>query len=114
MGRYSSPDEHAFFPERLPVSVVPLKEYKSPVCLNNVNINDQILAFYRERIVPQIAEGGDDLQHSSTTASDIAVLQHLSRRIHYGKFVAESRFLSEREHFDLLIKMQDANGIRTA
>ena len=40
---------------------------------------------------------GDDGNYGSAAVCDIAVLQALSKRIHFGKFIAEAKFQSERE-----------------
>lgn len=42
---------------------------------------------------------------------DVACLQALSRRVHFGKFVAEAKFLKEKEKFTKLIKDKDIDGI---
>lgn len=39
-----------------------------------------------------ICEPGDDDQHGSSVVCDVNALQALSRRVHLGKFVAESKF----------------------
>lgn len=39
-----------------------------------------------------ICEPGDDEQHGSSVVCDVSALQALSRRVHLGKFVAESKF----------------------
>lgn len=39
-----------------------------------------------------IAAAGDDNNHGSAVTLDVLVLQALSKRIHYGKFVAEAKF----------------------
>jgi chorismate mutase len=41
-------------------------------------------------------------------------LQALSRRIHFGKFVAESKFQTEKKKFTELIKAEDREGIGAA
>jgi hypothetical protein len=41
---------------------------------------------------PAIAEDGDDGNYGSAATLDVLVLQALSSRIHYGKFVAEAKF----------------------
>jgi chorismate mutase len=38
-------------------------------------------------------------------------MQALSKRIHYGKFVAEAKFREKTEQYTQLIKAQDADGI---
>lgn len=52
--------------------------------------------------------------YGSTAVCDIACLQALSRRIHFGKFVAESKFLTEMEKFTEMIKAGDREGIGAA
>jgi chorismate mutase len=37
--------------------------------------------------------------------------QALSKRIHYGKFVAEAKFLAQTEEYTELIRTKDAGGI---
>lgn len=97
--RYTSPEEHAFFPERLPggqMEALPRLQYPQDLLsseggASSVNFNKVLLQKYIEKIVPSLTKQGDDEQHGSTVLADIAVLQALSRRIHYGKFVAESK-----------------------
>lgn len=117
--RYSSPEEHAFFPERLPLApATPLpallysKELLSPEGgASSVNFNRRLLAKYVEKIVPSVCKVGDDEQHGSTVLSDISVLQALSRRVHYGKFVAESKYRSDPEGYKRLVDLGDAEGV---
>jgi chorismate mutase len=97
--RYTSPEEHAFFPERLPggpMEALPSIQYPQDLLSSDggasaVNFNKKLLRTYVQTIAPSLAKRGDDEQHGSTVLADIAVLQALSRRIHYGKFVAESK-----------------------
>eukprot|EP00934_Nitzschia_sp_Nitz4_P006225 Nitzschia sp. Nitz4//scaffold173_size47512//16650//17897//NITZ4_007156-RA/size47512-processed-gene-0.35-mRNA-1//-1//CDS//3329538796//6215//frame0 len=115
--RYTSPEEHAFFPNRLPTEKV-LDELDYPDDLlsseggaSDLNFNPILLQKYVDVIVPGIAVQGDDEQHGSTVLADIAVLQALSRRVHYGKFVAESKYLSDPEGYTRLVKARDAKGV---
>lgn len=39
-----------------------------------------------------VAVPGDDNNYGSASMLDVAVLQALSKRIHYGMFVAEAKF----------------------
>ena len=39
------------------------------------------------------------------------VLQALSKRVHYGKFVAEAKFLEQRAKYSELIERQDSAAI---
>lgn len=42
-------------------------------------------------MLPRGCPPGDDGQHGSAAVADVACLQALSRRVHFGKFVAESK-----------------------
>lgn len=116
--RYKSPEEHAFFPERLPSDnqVLPDLQY-SPELLSsengaaNVNFNKRLLRTYISTIVPAICRSGDDEQHGSTALCDIAVLQAVSRRVHYGKFVAESKYRSDPVAYQQLVDTDNADGV---
>jgi chorismate mutase len=113
--RYTSPQEHAFFPSRLPFDKV-LEELEYPSLLDDkaasaVNFNEILLKKYIEDVVPAICQPGDDEQHGSTALCDVAVLQALSKRVHYGKFVAESKYLADPEGYQRLVDANDAEGV---
>jgi chorismate mutase len=95
--RYTAPDEHAFFPERLPPPALPLIEFPALLHPSTVNLNAQILKVYLSKVVPAICAAGDDEQHGSSVVADVSVLQAISKRVHYGLFVAESKFRSQPE-----------------
>mmetsp|Transcript_28064 Transcript_28064/g.39446 ORF Transcript_28064/g.39446 Transcript_28064/m.39446 type:complete len:383 (-) Transcript_28064:1623-2771(-) len=116
--RYTSPEEHAFFPERLSGAnkALPTLDFPSDLLSNaggasSINFNPILLKKYIENIVPMISNDGDDEQHGSTVLADITVLQALSRRVHYGKFVAESKYLSDPEGYQKLVDAGDAEGV---
>lgn len=112
--RYESPDEFPFYPDQILPSFLPSIKY--PKVLANysreVNINAEIKDMYLKEIVPRVAQPGDDLENIGSAAmADIATLQSLSRRIHFGMFVAEAKFRAEREKYTQLIKDKDIEGI---
>ena len=117
--RYTSPEEHAFFPDCLPSgpnAALPQLEYPddllSPIGdASSVNFNQILLKKYVEWIIPSVTQEGDDEQHGSTVLADLAVLQALSKRVHYGKFVAESKYRSNPEEYERLVKNNDADGV---
>lgn len=117
--RYTSPEEHPFFPERLPqgpMDALPLLDYPQDLLssvggASEVNFNPVLLDKYINVIVPAISTPGDDEQHGSTVLSDIAALQALSRRVHYGKFVAESKYRADPEAYQKLVDANDADGV---
>ena len=111
--RYTSPEEHAFFPNLLPPPILQVLDYPKilPVDKNAVNVNGEVLRWYVEKIIDRLCIPGDDEQHGSTVLCDIASLQALSRRIHLGKFVAESKFQEDEESYRKLIQEGDVAGV---
>ncbi len=101
--RYTSPDELPFSKE-LPDSILPVTDFDEPIKKNQININSKIKNIYELKIIPAICEPADDEQYGSSAVCDVACLQALSKRIHYGKFVAESKFLSDSKTFSKFIK----------
>ena len=79
--------------------------------INSLNWNPILYDKYINVIVPAITANGDDEQYGSTCVTDTAALQALSKRIHYGKFVAESKYLSNPEGFQQLVDAGDAEGV---
>lgn len=77
----------------------------------NVSVNSKIMQMYLEHLLPEITEPGDDSNYGSAALYDVVILQALSRRIHYGKFVAEAKFRAHEEEYTALIKARDAAGI---
>ncbi|KAL3803003.1 hypothetical protein HJC23_011626 [Cyclotella cryptica] len=115
--RYESPEEHAFFPHRIPTRTNSLSKLDYPEllsnsdALNSLNWNPILYEKYLNLVVPAIATKGDDEQYGSTVLADIAALQALSKRIHFGKFVAESKYRSDPEGFQRLVDAGDADGV---
>ncbi|MBA0774251.1 hypothetical protein Gotri_009472 [Gossypium trilobum] len=108
-GRYENPEEHPFFPDDLPPSQVPPHTY--PRVLNPaavfVNVNKKIWDVYFNKLLPLFVAPGDDGNYASTAARDLECLQVLSRRIHYGKLVAEVKFRDEWKHYEPAIRARD-------
>lgn len=94
-----------------------MKELDFPNLLSNINgasganFNPILLEKYIDIIVPTVTKAGDDEQHGSTVLTDIMVLQALSRRVHYGKFVAESKYRSDPVAYEKLVEAGDAQGV---
>ncbi|KAJ7134668.1 chorismate mutase [Mycena epipterygia] len=109
--RYTSPDEYPFTSD-LPDPVLPPLKFPKILFPNPVNANPSILSFYIRTIVPRITrratialaafkrangitgdeEFEDDGNYGSAATIDVEVLQSISKRVHYGKFVSESKF----------------------
>jgi chorismate mutase len=107
--RFTAPDEHPFTTD-LPLPYIPTT-YDWPIRQTSININDTILRSYIEQIIPLICEKEDDGNYGSSAVNDIWALHALSKRIHYGKFVAESKYIGDTKGYAALIKSRDREGI---
>jgi len=116
--RYTSPDEYPFTAD-LPAPVIPSLSLPNILYPNKINANPSILSFYTRSIVPRISrratltlaakkrangivgddEYEDDGNYGSAAALDVEVLQAISKRVHYGKFVSESKFIDKPSAF---------------
>jgi chorismate mutase len=119
--RYESPDEYPFFPEALEQPILQPLEYPKILHDNDVNVNEIIKKRYVENILPAVCAqfGREDRgeakeNYGSAATCDVSVLQALSRRIHFGKFVAEAKFQKDPALFVKLIKANDRAGIDAA
>lgn len=121
--RYQSPEEFPFFPDVLEEPILQPLQYPKILHDNDVNVNEVIKKRYVEEILPAVCptfgkEGKDrgetQENYGSSATCDVSCLQALSRRIHFGKFVAESKFQKEPERFVKMIKENDRTGIDAA
>lgn len=113
MGRYRSPDEHPYFPEDLPKSTFPCLQYPQILhpCAGSININKKVWAVYFRDLLPRLVKAGDDGNCGSAAVCDTMCLQAMSRRIHYGKFVAEAKFLQSPAEYEAAIRQQDSRKL---
>ncbi|XP_010419641.1 PREDICTED: chorismate mutase 2-like [Camelina sativa] len=113
VGRYENPEENPFFLDNIPHPVFPTHKY--PTVLHPkalfVNINKRIWDVYFKELLPLFVKPGDDGNYPSTAASDLACLQALSRRIHYGKFVAEVKFRDAPQDYEPAIRAKDTEAL---
>ncbi|WZZ67812.1 chorismate mutase 3, chloroplastic [Brassica napus] len=107
--RYKSPDEHPFFPQCLPEPVLPPIQYPQVLhhCADSININKKVWNMYFKHILPRLVKPGDDGNSGSSALCDTMCLQILSKRIHYGKFVAEAKFREDPATYETAIREQD-------
>lgn len=115
--RYTSPDEYPFT-SNLPKPVLKPLNFPRVLYPNTANANPQIKQFYTQSIVPKITrpaterlaaakrakgisqeEDDDDGNYGSAAIIDVEILQAISKRVHYGKFVAESKFIEKPSDF---------------
>ncbi|KAL0381022.1 UNVERIFIED_CONTAM: Chorismate mutase 1, chloroplastic [Sesamum angustifolium] len=135
VGRYKSPDEHPFFPNDLPEPLLPPMEYPqiliAKMCKDMkfmfstvfastyvlhpaadfININVKVWDMYFRNLLPRLVKKGDDGNYGSAASCDTICLQALSKRIHYGKFVAEAKFRASPDVYKAAIRAQDAAQI---
>ena len=119
--RYQSPDEYPFFQHALETPILQPLNYPEILHTNTVNVNEEIKKKYIETVLPLACRkydredrGEAQENYGSAATCDVLVLQALSRRIHFGKFVAESKFQAETERFVDLIRNEDRVGIDKA
>ncbi|WOL07788.1 hypothetical protein Cni_G16537 [Canna indica] len=112
-GRYKSPAEHPFFPDDLPEPVLPPVAYPKvlhPIA-DSININHKIWNLYFVILLPRMVKAGNDGNCGSSVLCDTICLQALSRRIHYGKFVAEAKFRQSPDLYEPAIRAQDRDQL---
>lgn len=116
--RYESPDEYPFFPAALQPAILRPLNYPAILHANTVDVNPAIKAFYVDHFLPGACRdfgrqdrGESQENYGSAATCDVACLQALSRRIHFGKFVAESKFRADPGLYARLIRAGDREGI---
>jgi chorismate mutase len=117
--RFESPDEYPFFPSAVQKPILKPLNYPPVLAPNDVNVNAEIKAFYTDRFLPAVCHVREDRgeaqeNYGSAATCDIQCLQALSRRIHYGKFVAESKFRSDEAKYTAMIRASDRQGLGDA
>ena len=119
--RYQAPDEYPFFPDALENPILAPLDYPKILHTNDVNVNQKLKDSYIKHVLPAacVKLGREDRgeaqeNYGSAATCDVLALQALSRRIHFGKFVAESKFRKETQQFVQLIKSDDRKGIDAA
>ncbi|CAO2820567.1 unnamed protein product [Amaranthus hypochondriacus] len=115
VGRYASPDEHPFFPDSLPETLLPPLQYPQVLhpFADSINTNRQIWDMYFEDLLPRLVKDGNDGNCGSSAVCDTMCLQALSKRIHYGKYVAEAKFRASPDIYAAAIAAQDKERLMT-
>eukprot|EP01066_Platyproteum_vivax_P001784 Platyproteum_vivax@DN12247_c0_g1_i1.p1 len=111
MRRYRSPEENAFYedlPEPLFQSTSATPKVLKP---NNINYNQRIKSYYLHTLLRKVARKGSDNELGSSALADINCMQAISKRVHFGKFVAEAKFQSDVESYSKLIRARDNEGL---
>ncbi|XP_062192098.1 chorismate mutase 2, cytosolic-like [Phragmites australis] len=112
-GRYRSLEEIPFFAYRVPFTLAPPYNFTSELypAAAFVNVNDAIWSAYFNDLLPVLAKNGDDGNYAVTVDSDLSCLQALSRRINYGRFVAEVKFRGDQQSYISLIQSKDRDAL---
>lgn len=113
VGRYKTPDEHPFFPAYLPEPKLPPLQFPKVLhhCAGSININKKVWNVYFGELLPRLVKAGDDGNCGSTAVCDTMCLQALSKRIHYGKFVAEAKFRESPGAYEDAIRAKDSSRL---
>ncbi|KAF0900220.1 hypothetical protein E2562_028701 [Oryza meyeriana var. granulata] len=112
-GRYQSLQEIPFFPFRVPFTLAPPYNFTTELYPSAafVNVNDAIWSMYFNQLLPFLANNGDDGNYAVTVSSDLVCLQTLSRRINYGRYVAEVKFIGDQQNYTTLIRNKDKDAL---
>lgn len=112
LGRYINPEENPY-KGILPPSIVPHYNFSQflHAAAASININKNIRKVYFHEMLPLFVAFGDDGNYAQTAASDLSILQAISRRIHYGKFVAEAKFRESPRDYEPLIRAKDRKAL---
>jgi len=85
-----------------------------PAYADEINENGAVLEAYLSAVLPAVTEAGDDNNYGSSVLNDVACLQALSKRIHFGKWVAEAKFRETPQLFRPAIAAGDAAAVLAA
>jgi chorismate mutase len=85
-----------------------------PAYADEINLNGAVLDAYCGAVLGLITEPGDDNNYGSSVLNDVACLQALSKRVHFGKFVAEAKYREAPGLFDAAIAARDGEAIMAA
>ncbi|GMN35283.1 hypothetical protein TIFTF001_005203 [Ficus carica] len=129
-GRFQNLEEHPFFPDDMPPSLVAPYDYKLVLhpAADSINVNGKIWDVYFKELLPLLTEPGDDGNYASTASADLHCLQTfafrsnslsvdkndlqaISKRIHYGNFVAEVKFRDAPQDYEPAIRAQDRDAL---
>ncbi|CAN6459095.1 unnamed protein product [Victoria cruziana] len=113
LGRYKNEEEVAFFPDDLPEPLICHTDHPQVLhpAASKININKIIWKTYFEELLPLITADGDDGNYISASLCDLSCLQVLSKRIHYGKFVAEVKYRAAPQDYEPAIRAQDRDAL---
>ncbi|KAJ0989542.1 hypothetical protein J5N97_007898 [Dioscorea zingiberensis] len=113
LGRYQNPEEVPFFADDLAFPIVPPYNYPQVLypAAASVNVSKDIWDMYFKDLLPLFTSESDDGNYVSAAAADLVCLQALSRRIHYGRYVAEVKFRDAPQDYTPAIRAKDRDTL---
>ncbi len=114
VGRYDCFYEKSYYKGN-PVSLVK-RNYNAKISEHIINFSDKInlnphIKIFYLNFLNELCNEGDDVNYGDSVTSDIFNLQAISKRIHYGILVMESKYTNNKEKYDQYIKVNDDIGI---
>ncbi len=106
LGRYKFPDQHQLTTITLH-SPVQRWSPPSPVRQVDIELKDEIVAFYSRLLRDLCREGDDPTTYGETVYCDADLIVLLHERINIGRFVAESKFQTDPS-FSTVVENRDA------
>jgi chorismate mutase len=112
-GRFCAPEERPYFKDLPPSKRItpPVPGFLAVEDFDRINMSERIVAAYKS-LIPEICAPGDDGHYGSSTEHDVFAVQAIGRRVHFGAlYVAESKYVSDRAAYDVLIDARDNAGL---
>jgi chorismate mutase len=106
LGRYKFPDQHQLTNITLH-SPVHRWSPPSPVRQVDIELKDEIIAFYSLMLRDLCREGDDPTTYGETVYCDADLIVLLHERVNIGRFVAESKFQTDPS-FSTVVENRDA------
>ncbi|CAI0386918.1 unnamed protein product [Linum tenue] len=100
LGRFESASELPFFPKELPDMFLPPNQYVI------IDVNHKMWDAYFQNLLPNLVKEGSDGFYASSAVRDANCLLAISKRVHTGRFLAESKFTANTKDYTAAIKAQ--------
>ncbi len=114
-GRYDCRVEHPFFSQSANIQKIVIRRDKNECeeAQQNklVNRNEEVKSIYLQTLRDICKPGNQDEEYGSITLLDIDCLQEMSKRVHYGEFVAEAKYV-ENEKLRELVRKEDWKNVK--
>ncbi len=112
-GRFADVREHPFYPAPEDLILSFRHGDQQDVARVVLNRNEEIMKMWLDA-VKVLCRPGDDREYGTSVSTDVEILQHVSSRVHFGEFVAESKFRSSRGLIRSLIASGEIDALTEA